>query len=154
MSNSSGSLTWPTQTKRFLPKKIFIIIPQIFFSKEQTFHTHFKKWILHPRKRFFISNKITNFLSEKISYAYPKKTIFQTKKFLILKNWKTNFLYLREKVKALYFRCVSNTALLFFMLRKLGKVLNKLIRVLSKKISHFLFKKYCHFLFFSSSEGS
>ena len=75
------------------------------FSNEKTTS---KNFLYLPEKNNFPPK-------ERISYNYQKK------------QFSKQIVSYREKVKALNFKCVLNTALLFFMLEKLKKVLNKLI---------------------------
>ena len=72
-------------------------------------------------KKFLkLNQKNQIFKSKKNSYNYRNN--FPDQKFVIL-IWKTDFLYSREKIKLLHFRCVLNTAI--FMLAKLNRVFNK-----------------------------
>ena len=89
--------------KKFLPKKV-LYLPEktTSFPNEKIHHTLLKKTIL-CLKKFFLT--------------IPGKIIFLSKKFLILA---------RKSPK----KCVLDTTMLFLILAKLGKVFNKLIRVI------------------------
>ena len=82
--------------------------------------------MVHPKKK----NSTRKNSSETFVSHVWKNQLFSQNKILILSVRDTNFLYLRVKGKALYFRCVLNTALLFFVLAKTNRVFRKLIKVL------------------------
>ena len=93
--DSPGSLTWPTQTKKFLPKKFLIITPPPPphpqpLSKNQT-------------KKFFKQKNFHICLNQPISY--PKK------KYLILTRKS-------RVVKTLLCKCVLNSAVYFLQTYK------------------------------------
>lgn len=109
--DSSAPPTRPdTQQKNPTQKKIF-------FEKLKFFILTWKNNFSHFKKKFLV-------LSQKAANAHLKKTKTlqlkvisyndrKSKKFLILIR-KTHFLYFREKVKVLQFRCVLNTATQYF----------------------------------------
>ena len=143
--------TWPTQLacpskKTFYPKMFYTYSMENNFSNEKVIapvrknRSPKKKFLpknfLHSKKthfsnkRFFMSvsmnrlPKKSNFYP-KISYTCPKENNFLNG--ITRKNSFTNkdFLILTRKVKAPHFRCVLDTALLFFMLAKIIRALTK-----------------------------
>ena len=104
--------------KKFLLKTNFSTYSKTNFSHlNNFFYTFSKKFHTLAQKEQIFQTKI-------MSCNYWKKS----KEFLILV-WE-NFLYFWEKVKALHFRCILNTAMLFFISAKHNRVFNKL-RVLT-----------------------
>ena len=127
--DSPGPLNWPTQKRNFYQKISYTQKIQ-FFKRNKT--SPWMNRFFTLRKMFlYLPEKIINFLYllEKASFTCLKKKISEQKKFLIIsgKNnfsnkkflilvWKTIFLYSREKVKTLHFRCVLNTTLFWCVL--------------------------------------
>ena len=81
-----------------------------------------------------LNQKKQIFKSKKNSYNYQNN--FPDQKFVIL-IWKTDFLYSREKIKLLHFRCVLNTALLFLCQQSLTRFLTNNIQSLFVKRFYF-----------------
>ena len=110
-----------TQRKKFPPKGKLLYFPKIFF---------------------IVTEKNPFFRTEKVSSIYLKKTLkfSKWKKILVPVCWKTNFLYLRERVifiylficlfsRGIHFRCLLYMVLTIFMLARLDRVFSKLIRL-------------------------
>ena len=78
--NSPGPLAWPTQTKKFLPKKFLLLSPKNLFLNQRNFSRSPERTNFYPKENFlYLPEKITNFLSKKISYTkFSKKKIFIT----------------------------------------------------------------------------
>ena len=108
------------------PKKKEIFTQNKFFYllKKTIFHTWIIFFYTFSKKFHTLAQKEQIFQTKIMSCNYWKKS----KEFLILV-WE-NFLYFWEKVKALHFRCILNTAMLFFISAKHNRVFNKL-RVLT-----------------------
>ena len=128
----------PPKIEIFLPKKVLILNtpppnPKKLINKLITKNVKRKSFYTLPKNRFFTRRKNFLYLSEKNNqkktFIITGKNNFSNKRFLI-PVWETIFLYFREKVKGLHFRCILNTALLFFMLAKLDRVFEKLMIVL------------------------
>ena len=145
--DSPGPFTWPSQAKKFLPKKFLPKKKLCQTPEKNNFPTTWKKQFFNQREKFLLLYwKITNFLYEKLSYTCPEKNgqkkllvitgknDLPNKNFLILV-WKGNFFYFHKKRKAFHFRSILNTTSLFFMLAKLNRDFNKLLKVVTKNIS-------------------
>ena len=84
-----NELAWPTHlaysNKGIFIQKIYFIYPQkTYFSNEKLFHTRLKEPIFYPKENFlYLPEKITNFLSKKISYTCLKKLNFLSKNNLL-----------------------------------------------------------------------
>ena len=134
------------QTRKFLmhvweslahSKSFLYLSKAISFSNEKVCNTGLKETIdflpEERKKRFLILNR-KSFLHLSEKKKFLKFLIINIKKketkiFFILV-WKNNFSYLRKNVKALHFKCVLDTAPLFFMSAKPSRVFNRLMRVL------------------------
>ena len=130
-------LTWPT----YLPHQK----QEISTQKNFLYLLERKQFIAFEEKRKFLTlvPKKQIFQTKIIFYDYRKKQFFnQIKNFLYVK---TYFLYLGKKDKALHFRLILNMAMLFFILTKLNRVFNKLIRVLACAKSYI--KNFIYFCF-------
>ena len=101
-----------------------------------------EKVLYFPKNFFIVTQKYPIFKTEKVSCIYLKTNskFSKWKKIHVLVCWKTNFLYLCERVifihsfiylfsKGIHFRCLLYMALRIFMLARLDRVFNKLIRL-------------------------
>ena len=116
----------PPAIKDFLTKNFLYILKKKKtkknnnFLNEKTFHARLKEQlILHPHP-----TRIKKFLTKKVLLINPQKTFFKPKncshppaRTNFLPKEKISYIYLQKKYLYLpYFRCVLDTALLFFIL--------------------------------------
>ena len=101
----SSTLTWLTLKKKFLPKKIIMLTQK---TNEKLFSHPLERTNFLPKEK----NSYTYLTKYAISYDYQKKQFSKQK--ISYSFQKNKFLILAQKVKALHFRCVLNTTLLFF----------------------------------------
>ena len=140
LAHSSG----PPQKRNIYSKTNLYSPPKSNFPNEKNFHTRLQEPIIwhthqaHPKKKFLPKNLLqllkkaifSNFShSPQKTISPPNKKNSNTRKiinfpfdekYLIITRKTRNFLYLCKKVKALYFRRVLNTPLLFLCYQNLA----------------------------------